>query len=101
MRVRLRFPRRSDHARLHALLCRLGLEADDLAVSRTLRFQPRDRTVICASVFVGSREVLVGFAAGERDADTPDLVLVDESAAPGLRGLLEGTARAHASRHVA
>ena len=52
-------------------------------------------------VFVGSREVLVGFAAGERDADTPDLVLVDESAAPGLRGLPEGTARAHASRHVA
>lgn len=87
--VRLRLPHASDRPAVHALHARLGVEAEDLAIVRAMQFDPRTRTVVCASAWLGTTETLVGYAAADHGAD-PDLLVVDEASAPGITKLLLG-----------
>lgn len=95
LRVRLRLPQRADRAGLAAL----GL--GELEAGRALRFDPRRRTAICAVAFVDGTDVLVGFGATAlRAGARPDLLLADETAAPGVAALLEGALIDRARRHA-
>jgi hypothetical protein len=87
-RIRLRLPQTADRPRLTELHARLGLHHDDLDAARELRFDPRRRTVVCAIVWDGSHESLAGWAGADRGSATPDLLLADESLAPGVTQLL-------------
>ncbi|MFL5845602.1 MAG: hypothetical protein ACJ762_13005 [Solirubrobacteraceae bacterium] len=98
LRLRLRLPQSSDGARLRRLLGDLGLQADDLQVSRWLRIDPRERVVVVAAVLAGRNEEVVGFAAIDRFASEPDLVLADEDRAPGTGAILRDALREHAER---
>jgi hypothetical protein len=97
-RLRLRMPQGADAPRLRELLAGLGLGADDLELSRILRFDPRDRVAVVATVLADRCEVLVGLAAMDRYASAPDLVLADERLAPGTGAILEDTLRAYTER---
>ena len=101
LRVRLRLARPSDRGRLLALCTELGLQPDELALGRMVRFDPRERTAVCATVFGGGAEAVVGYGAIDRFADRPDLLLADEAAAPGLGEALAGALCDHAARDVA
>jgi hypothetical protein len=101
LRVRLRLTRPSDRGCLRDLLDNLGVEADDFTLGRLTRFDPRERTAICATVFAGGAEAAVGYGAIDRFADAPDILMADEAAAPGLAELLARALRNHAARHVA
>jgi hypothetical protein len=101
LRVRLRLSRPSDRPLLRVLCTRIGLEADDLWLGRLVRYSPQDRTAICATVFGGAGEAVVGYGAIERFADDPEVLLADEDTAPGVSDLLDGALRHHAARHVA
>ena len=92
-RLRLRLPHRADRLGLRALLEGLGLEADDLELVRTLRFAPQERVVACAMAFVGGTERLVAVGAIDLGTREPDLLVADESLAPG-----SGVALAYALR---
>jgi hypothetical protein len=91
LRVLLRLPHPGDGARLRELHLRVGLPADELDLSRIARFDPRRGVTICATVLVGTKELLVGYATAEvapsRVAATPTVV-VDDRLAPGLGALL-------------
>ncbi len=87
-RVRLRLPQMRDRVGLVDLLARLGLEADEMDVARILRFDPRGRSVICATVWTGSSETLAGLVAGTKDGSGPDLLVADERLTPGLTAVL-------------
>jgi hypothetical protein len=97
-RMRLRVPHAQDAARLRELFERLGVGLDDLQLSRALRFDPRERMALVAMVLVDRSEELVGFAAIERYAAEPELVLADEARAPGAAAILDRTLRAHGER---
>ena len=101
LRIRLRLPGPSDRARLLGLCQRIGLPVDELALSRMTRFDPRRRTAVCATCFALSGETVVGYAAIDRWADEPDLVLADEDLAPGVGEVLAAAVRRHATRRVA
>jgi hypothetical protein len=98
LRLRVRMPQHFDTARLRTLFERVGLVPDDLLLSRLLRFDPRERVAVVATVLVGRAEEIVGLAVSDRFADTPDLVLGDELQAPGVSALLEDALRAHGLR---
>jgi hypothetical protein len=97
-RLRLRMPHAQDRARLRELSERLGAGLDDLQLSRALRFDPRERMALVALVLVDRSEELVGYAAMERCATDPELVLADDARAPGAAVVLEQTLRAHGER---
>src|SRR3954452_25361497 len=78
LRVRLRLSLTSDRDCLRDLFARLGLDADDFALARVTRFDPRERTAVCATVFVGGAEPAVGYAAIDHISDCPDRLLADE-----------------------
>jgi hypothetical protein len=101
LRVRLRLPGPSDRARLRDLLDRVGVPGDEFSLSRMTRFDPRTRTAVCATCFALAGETVVGYAAIDRWADEPDLVLADEDLAPGVGELLTAAARRHGARRVA
>jgi hypothetical protein len=105
LRVCLRLPRASDRTGVAALCERHGLSADELELSRLLRFAPRQRLVICATALLGSAETVLGVGAIEltEDAD-PWLLVVDERAegvgrllAEALLGRAEALLRARAA----
>lgn len=98
LRLRLRMPQRFDTARLRALFERTGLLADDLQISRVLRFDPRERVAVVATALVGRSEEIVGLAVSDRFAETADLVLGDEVQAPGVSAFLQDALRAHGQR---
>lgn len=98
LRLRLRMPHAQDAPQLRELLARLGLAADDLQASRALRFDPRERVVVVATVLAGRTEDVVGFAAMPRFASEPELLLADEARAPGVAAILEQTLRTHGER---
>ena len=100
-RVRLRLTRPSDRDRLRALFTTLGLEGNDFVLGRLTRFDPRKRTAVCATVFLGGTEAVVGYGAIDRFDDRPDLLLADEATAPGVGALLAGALCDHAARDVA
>jgi hypothetical protein len=88
LRIRVRLPHAGDRPGLHDLHLRVGVEADDLELSRALRFDPRARAVACATAWLDGAEVLVGYGAIDRGAERPDLLISDEAAAPGVRDVL-------------
>jgi hypothetical protein len=91
-------PQRQDGAGVRDLLARIGLGADDLELSRALRFDPRDRVAVVATVLLDRAEQIVGLAVADRFADAPDLLLGDEASAPGVAAVLGGALRAHGER---
>jgi hypothetical protein len=90
-----------DAGAIRSLLIGQGVDLDELELARLVRFDPRCRAVICASALIGPTETIVGIGAIDLDAQTPDLVLVDDEAGEGLRQLvadaLASRARAHAA----
>ncbi len=88
-RVRLRLARPADGAAVLALLAGRGVVADDLEVSRLLRFDPLRRVVLCAFAPVDGAETLVGIGAIDlADGAEPDTLVVDERLTDGLGELL-------------
>ena len=106
LRVYLRLPHPGDGSRMRDLHLRVGLPVDELELSRVARFDPRRGVTICATVLVGTKELLVGYATAEvapsRVASSPTIV-VDDRLAPGLGALLARALhdRLAAARHVA
>lgn len=96
-RVRVRLPQAADRERLAALHVQLGIALDELDLARELRFDPRRRTVICAVVWDAGVERLAGWAAADRDATAPDLLLADEATVPGVTQVLRDAIAAAAS----
>jgi hypothetical protein len=101
-RVRLRYVRRSDLPGLRQLLAQRGIEADDVALGRLVRYDPATRAVICATAPLDGTELIVGVGAIELDAREPETLVVDEALTDGLLELLAsalvGRAEAHARR---
>lgn len=100
-RVRTRLPQRGDLPRLRALLAGVGLTADELQLSRWIRFDPRRRVAVVATALVGRTDEVVGFAVLDIDDADPELVVADEQQYPGARAVLEDAARAHRERRIA
>jgi hypothetical protein len=98
LRLRLSMPQRSDAPRLRSLLARVGVTADELELTRALRFDPLQRLALVATALVGRSEAIVGLAIMDRYAEEPDFVLADERQAPGASALLDAALRAHAHR---
>jgi hypothetical protein len=100
-RVRLRMVGPRDAGAIRSLLTRQGLDLDELELARLVRFDPRCRAVICASALIGPTETIVGIGAIDLDAQTPDLVLVDDDAGEDLRQLVVGALVSRAQAHAA
>ncbi|MBA2350071.1 MAG: hypothetical protein H0V81_17490 [Solirubrobacterales bacterium] len=100
-RLRLRLPHRADRAGVRALLLGLGLETRDLDLVRALRFAPRERVVACATAFVGGTERVVAVGAIDLGEREPDLLVADESLAPGAGAALSGALRERSLRDAA
>ena len=94
-RVRVRLPQRADRARLEALCARLGLEADEVLLARTLRFDPRRGLTLVATCLVDRTEEILGVATMDRYADDPDLVL---AVSPHVREVLSESLALYARR---
>lgn len=102
-RVRLRLVRRSDLPGIRRLFAQRGVEADDLGLSRLVRYDPWTRAAICATALIGGSETLVGVGAIDLEAQAePDTLVVDERLTDGLGELLSSAlvhrARSHARR---
>jgi hypothetical protein len=96
-RVRLRLPHARDRRELAALA-----GWDEVRTGRELRVRPGERVAVCAVTWDDGLERLVGFAAGDRDAGAPDVVVADEPRAPGVGRLLaRAVAERSAGRRVA
>ncbi len=100
-RLRLRLPHRADRQGVRALLTGLGLATDDLELVRALRFAPRERVVACATAFVGGTERVVAVGAIDLGAREPDMLIADESSAPGAGAALAYALRERSLRTVA
>ncbi len=98
LRLRLRIPHRSDTVRLRDLFARLDVQTDEPALSRLVRFDPRERVSVVASVLLARSEELVGIAVAEHGADEPELLVTDEIQAPGAGTVLAASLRAHGRR---
>jgi hypothetical protein len=83
-RVRIRLPHGSDRPALRALHERAGVPIDELALTRLLRVDPRERCALIATAWSAGTEAIVGFAAGDLGADEPDTIVLD----PRYRGHL-------------
>lgn len=97
-RLRTRMPHAQDGPGLRGLFERLGVALDDLQLSRALRFDPRKRFAVVATVLEGRSEEIVGFATMSRYAEVPELVLADEIRTPGATAAIDETLRAHGER---
>jgi len=100
-RLRVRLPQAVDRSALRALHARLGLQADALDVARTLRFDPREIAVACATAWDGSGEAVVGYGAIALNEDEPHLLVCDEATAPGVRDALSAALRDHVASRAA
>jgi hypothetical protein len=88
-RVRLRLARRSDLPGVRALLEQRGVETSDLELERLVRYDPRQRVVLCAMAPVRGAETVVGVGAIDLDAAAePETIVVDERLTDGLGTLL-------------
>jgi hypothetical protein len=90
LRVCLRLARPRDEAGVARLFWLGGREPDELALVRLLRFD-HGRVSICATALVDGVETVLGIGAIELTPGAPvapELVLVDQSAGPGLEELL-------------
>ena len=96
-RIRLRLPHSADRIGVAALSERLGLEADDLEITRALRFDPRTRTALCATVWADGRETVVAFGTAAHGTGRAETVLADERLAPGVGAIVGAALVAHAA----
>jgi hypothetical protein len=96
-RMRVRLPHALDRAGLRALHARLGLHAEEFDIAHTLRFDPRQEAVACATAWVGGSEMLVGYGAMRLGAEEPHLLVSDEALAPGAGEALATALRERAS----
>jgi hypothetical protein len=88
-RVRLRLARPTDLTGIRALLAQHDVEATDLELHRLVRYDPRERLVICAMAPIRGAETLVGVGAITLDgASAPDAIVVDGRLTDGLAQLL-------------
>ncbi len=101
LHVRVRLPHASDRPGLHALHARLGVAAEELDLARALRFDPRTRVVVCATAFLDGAERHLAYAGMEVGAERPDLLVADETSAPGIGATLERALGGHAARRAA
>jgi len=62
--VRIRLPHGSDRPALRALHERAGVPIDELALTRLLRVDPRERCALIATAWSAGTEAIVGFAVG-------------------------------------
>jgi len=85
--VRLRLPQRADADGVRALCARHRADCDPELL---LRFDPRDRAVICATAGIGSAETVVGVGAIRlcRGAEPEVLIADDQAVAGALRAAL-------------
>lgn len=97
-RIRLRLPHASDGPGLCELLERSGLVPDELLLGRLRRFDPRGRVSLVATVLLGRTEIIAGLGTGDRFADHAELIVADETLAPGVGAVLAGALREHAVR---
>jgi hypothetical protein len=88
-RVRLRLATPRDADSIQALAQRAGVDPTGLDISGLVRFDPRGRSVICATTLLDGGETVVGFGATELDGASAPLVLVDEELTDGLGELLD------------
>jgi hypothetical protein len=102
-RVRLRLAQRRDEPAIRALLAQRGREPEDFETMRLVRFDPRERAVICATALIGAAETVVGLGAIEIDPEAavgpdhePDLLVVDKRITDGLDDLLRAALRGRA-----
>jgi hypothetical protein len=96
-RLRVRLPHALDRDGLRALHERLGLQAEDIDIARTLRFDPRQVAVACATMLVGGSETIVGYGAIDLGADAPHLLVCDDTHAAGVSETLTEALREHAA----
>jgi hypothetical protein len=91
--VRLRLPQRTDEAELLALCARHGVDCDPGAL---LRFDPRERAVVCAARV----QTLVGIGSiALKPGAAPDVLVADDDAVrEHLRAALAARVRAHPRR---
>ena len=64
------------------------MDGDEIDAARALHFDPRRETVVCATTWVGTLELLVGYGVIEHDAGAPHILVCDDENAPGLYGAL-------------
>ena len=85
--VRLRLPHRADADGLRDLCARHRADCDP---ERLLRFDPRERAVICATAGIGAAERIVGVGAVRLcQGCAPEVLLADDEAVgDALRGAL-------------
>ena len=102
-RVRLRMVAPSDSPRILGLLEACGLSGHELVAGRLLRFDPRRRAVVCATMLIDGAEAMVGVGAieldrHERQPTCPAPLVVHPAAPDGLQAMLAGAlvGRAHA-----
>lgn len=101
LHLRVRLPHRSDHAGLLALHARLGVAVDEFELARVLRFDPQRRTVALVTAWVDAAEHLAAYGAIAHGADEPELLVADETLAPGIRETLADALRTRARRAAA
>jgi hypothetical protein len=101
LHLRVRLPQASDRAGLLALHERLGLGAEELDAARALHFDPRRRTVACATAWVEGAELLVAYGAMDAGARDVDVLLADEARAPGAGAVLARALRERSARRAA
>ena len=92
--IRVRLAHSGDRRAVDALLERHA-RTDELQAGRLLRHDPRRTLVLCATVWDGGHEQLVGVsAAAMRPGARPEVLVSDEDGAPGAAdALAEATAR--------
>jgi hypothetical protein len=88
-RVRLRLATPRDAASIEALIERSGTDPAGIDIAGLVRFDPRRRSVICATTLLAGGETVVGVGATELDGVSPSLLLVDDELTDGLGELLE------------
>jgi hypothetical protein len=88
-RVRLRVARARDQASVEALVARTGAGCSDLEIAKLVRFDPRERMVICALLDI--TEVVVGVGAIPFDSDRPERLVVDDQVGEELGELLSSS----------
>ena len=68
LRVRLRLARSGDQRPMADLLARLGFEPSTGQLQELVRFDPRQRAVVCATALVDGGEHVIGFGLIDLDA---------------------------------
>lgn len=88
--LRLRLARPGDELLLAELLAEIGVQAGELDLARLVRFDPRRRLVVCATVLIDSTESAVGFGTitSGRGDPAPDAIVVHPEHDEVVRELL-------------